>query len=366
MLYAAGGLMNKEKDCITRRYNIWKPGEYYYKMAYGFVPNLVSYQHTDERDRPCMIVVPGGGYRAVAPTEGEIVALEFWRRGYNAFVLTYTTNFLYNAPLHKQALEDISRAVRFIRRNRDEFHIVNDQVILCGFSAGAHLCGSLGVHYADVVDRNVEYQTVSNRPDTIVLCYPVITATGRYGHEESFDALIGFEPSGETVRGAERTAVNAALEYADIAEYKDEAEYFSLEKHVSKTTPPCFIWQTVTDDDVPVENSILFAKALRKNGVKFAMHLFSSGKHGLSLANEQWKNGECSEAYTLEQAFLLADKVKSGEITDIHIPLSEVDGFCTDSKNFVRRMTRDGVCNKEVAIWPKLADEFIYCLVSPR
>ena len=59
MLYAAGGLMNKEKDCITRRYNIWKPGEYYYKMAYGFVPNLVSYQHTDERDRPCMIVVPG-------------------------------------------------------------------------------------------------------------------------------------------------------------------------------------------------------------------------------------------------------------------------------------------------------------------
>lgn len=355
MRYAAGGLMNKEVEYISRRYNIWHPGEYYYKMAFSFVPNLTSYQHKDEKRRPCMIVVPGGGYRAVAPTEGEIVALEFWRRGYNAFVLTYTTNFLYNAPLHKQALQDISRAVCFIRRNDEEFHIIRDQIVVCGFSAGAHLCGSLGVHFADVIDRNIEYQNISNRPDAAILAYPVITATGRYGHEESFDALIGFDPSKEA---------SCEESCSEKAAYGEEIDYFSLEKHVSQATPPCFVWQTVTDDDVPVENSIVFAQALRNNGIKFALHLFSSGVHGLSLANEQWRNGECGRPYTLEQAFMLADKVKSGEITDIHIPLSDVDEFCTDRDNFARRMTKDGICNREVAVWPELADQFMQSLFA--
>ena len=51
----------------------------------------------------------------------------------------------------------------------------------------------------------------------------------------------------------------------------------SLENHVTKDTPPCFLWQTVTDQTVPVENSYLFAQACAQAGVPFAQHVFSEG-----------------------------------------------------------------------------------------
>lgn len=83
-----------------QRFNLWKETEYTYPMAFGFVPNIVTFLHEDEQVRPAMIVVPGGGYRVVSPTEGEIVARAFYDKGYQAFVCTYTTNLLGAVPLH--------------------------------------------------------------------------------------------------------------------------------------------------------------------------------------------------------------------------------------------------------------------------
>lgn len=56
--------------------------------------------------------------------------------------------------------------------------------------------------------------------------------------------------------------------------------------------PPTFIWHTVTDPQVPVENSMLFAQALRKAEVPFSLHLFSSGRHGISLATAETSREE--------------------------------------------------------------------------
>ena len=134
---------------------VWQEGEYSYPLAFGFVPNLVSYIHEeDTQERPCMLVVPGGGYCVVSPTEGEIVAMEFYEKGYNAFVFTYTTNPLMLEPLKEQSMRDLSRAIRLIRSRAGEFHIDPCRLILCGFSAGGHLCASVCVHYMDVEDAD--------------------------------------------------------------------------------------------------------------------------------------------------------------------------------------------------------------------
>lgn len=101
---------------------VWQEGEYSYPLAFGFVPNLVSYIHEeDTQERPCMLVVPGGGYCVVSPTEGEIVAMEFYEKGYNAFVFTYTTNPLILEPLKDQSMRDLSRAIRLIRSRAGDF-----------------------------------------------------------------------------------------------------------------------------------------------------------------------------------------------------------------------------------------------------
>ena len=78
---------------------LWENGEYSYPLACGFVPTLVSYIHEDEKIRPCMIIVPGGGYRFVSQREGAIVARTFYDKGYNTFVLTYTTDLTMTEPV---------------------------------------------------------------------------------------------------------------------------------------------------------------------------------------------------------------------------------------------------------------------------
>ena len=93
-------------------YRIWKEGEYDYPQAFGFVPGIHAYLHEDETERPAILVVPGGAYIAVAPSEGELVALKFYEMGYQTFVLTYTTNFLRQTPLKLQPLRDIFRTAR--------------------------------------------------------------------------------------------------------------------------------------------------------------------------------------------------------------------------------------------------------------
>ena len=282
-------LEGMEKPTIKRfRENIWADGEYDYAAAYGFTPNIFAYLHDDDQKRDCMLVVPGGGYCMCCNHEGELAGMEFFDRGMNVFVLTYTTDITMSVPLKKQPMNDISRAVRYIRKNAAKYNVDDKKLFICGFSAGAHVCGSLAVHYDDITDINPEYQKYSNRPDGVILSYPVIT-TGEYTHADSVKALLGENPSAE------------------------ELEYFSLEKQVSENTPPCFLWPTQTDDLVRVENSYLFAMALRQKHVPFAHYVFPTGFHGLTIANDTYFKGWSGENYTMEQTMRAAFAVKEGK-----------------------------------------------------
>ena len=324
------------------RENIWKENEYTYEAAYGFVPNLMAYLHEDGEDagaahgdassaggRPCMIVLPGGGYCMVVPPEGEVVAKEFYERGMNCFVLTYTTDITMSVPLKTQPMEDASRAVRYVRKNASRFGIDASKIVLCGFSAAAHMGGSLGVHFKDVKDPDPELDAISNRPDGLILSYPVITA-GEYTHIYSIQALIGKDAS------------------------ETEREYFSLEKNVTSDTPPCFIWQTVEDSLVPVENSMMFAEACRKAGVPYTYHAFPNGDHGLSVHNLASRKGEFGEWYTMEQVMKAVDAVREGK--GVRVSEQRRNELIEQFSEPMPEMP-EGVAPefKDVAMWPDLA-----------
>ena len=323
---------------IGRRTEIWREWEYSYPAAYGFRPIIVSYIHEDKKVRPCMLVVPGGGYRYVSSTEADPVARTFYAAGYNVFVLTYTVNYL-DEPLKLQPLMDIARAVRIIRYHAEKCSVDPDKMAVCGFSAGAHLCASLCVHYSDISDPDPKYAPISARPDAAVLGYPVITS-GEYAHKDSFTALLG----------------------ADAGE--KELEYMSLEKHVTDDMPPCFLWQTASDDSVPVENSYLFAMACRKAGVPFAHHVFSEGIHGMSVATEEWLEGCYGTPYTLEQIDRLTEAIEQGatpypteKAEEIRTAFSgKRDGGKKWDPEIKQRLK--GLLD-EVGMWTKLAEKWL-------
>lgn len=332
------------------RIDLYKTGEYSYERSYGFMPNLRTYLQEDEKIHPTILVIPGGGYEFVSAREGELIAEKFVSLGYNCFVLTYTVNPLHMTPLKGQSLKDAARAIRTIRMNAEKWHVDPERIAVMGFSAGGHLAASLTLHYMDAEEPDPTYAAISARPDAAVLSYPVIT-TGEFAHMGSVRALLGY--SFETPE-SERCIFGKPMPGCETP--ADEMHYASLETQVTKDTPPVFLWHTMTDASVPVENSMLFAAALRKCGVPFALHLFSNGKHGLSLANEAWAACCGKGEYTYEPTRAFTNAALAGEIDlsdEVKMELIENEHFGTGVAK------RNDVPVPEVQKWPELADAFL-------
>ena len=202
------------------------------------------------RKRPGMLLLPGGGYEHVSGREGEPVALQLLAAGYQVFILQYSvtdTRF----PV---ALREAAMAMRYIREKADLLGVNAGQVAAMGFSAGGHLCGTLGMLYDSPEVADIGPARLL-RPDGLCLCYPVTVSGGRT-HEGSFENLCGDD---------------AALR-----------QRLSLEKLVRGDMPPVFLWHTRSDESVPCIGSLILAQALEEAGVDFAMHLYRRGLHGLA------------------------------------------------------------------------------------
>lgn len=321
------------------RRDIWESGEYTYAAAYGFVPNVRAFLHEeDDAARDALLVAPGGGYCMLAGHEGEQVARAFYEQGMNVFVLTYTTDITFSVPLKKQPLCDIARAVRYLRANGEEFRIAGRKLVVCGSSAGGHVAGSVAVHWDDVPETNPSYAAFSARPDAAILSYPVIT-TGEFTHESSIGALLGPNPT------------------------EEELEYYSLEKNVTEDTPPTLLWQTATDMLVPVENSYLFALALRKKGVTFAHYVFPSGFHGLGACKGLDWQGFGDGSYVMEQVNLAVAAVKEGRGVNVsERRVAELRAQFPDKEDDDRppfEFKFDETLKDDVGVWTDLAKVFI-------
>lgn len=327
-----------------QEYQIYKEGEYTYPASFGFTPFLHAYLHDDDEIRPVMIIAPGGGYRFVSPFEGEIVARTFFEKDWNCFVLTYSVNTLDLAPLNKQPLMDISRAVRFVRKHAMEFHIDPEKLSVCGFSAAGHLCASLSVHYQDIADPDPALDAISNRPQAAILSYSVITS-GEYAHRDSFTALLGADASEEML------------------------DYMSLETQVTENTVPCFLWATATDDLVPVENSYLFSSALKKAKVPYTLHVFTDGNHGLSVATRDWADNKYAPNYTLRQTFSLSQAIKEGKLPapsgEQGMFLQFITGIAGGENSSMPEEYKSQP-NPEAAVWPDLADQWLKKVFSKK
>ncbi|MDR1533589.1 MAG: alpha/beta hydrolase [Planctomycetota bacterium] len=212
------------------------------------------------------IICPGGGYEFVSERESKPVARRFAGAGWQPLILNYSVGF----ELGKKPLREAAWAVRTARRTFADSPGPPPFTVLCGFSAGGHLAASLGVHWDDETEFPDPGERRAQRPDGLILAYPVISG-GPRRHADSFSRLRAGD--------------------GDLG-------YFSLENHVTSATPPAFIWHTAADELVPVENSLVFAGALGARGVPFELHVYPFGAHGLSLATpevEQPEKGRFSD-----------------------------------------------------------------------
>ncbi len=224
------------------------------------IPTLTPYLCESNATGAAMVICPGGGYAHLAPHEGNDYALWLNQHGVTCFVLKYHLGS--NGYHHPAMINDAARAVRWVRAHADDYKIDTKRVGIMGSSAGGHLASTLMTHF-DAGDTNstdkIEQQ--SSRPNLGILCYPVISL-GEFAHKGSHDNLLGTNPPPELVK------------------------FLSSQLQVKTNTPTCFIWMTFEDKTVPMENTMMFAEALRKNHVPFDLHVYQHGGHGMGLGNK--------------------------------------------------------------------------------
>jgi acetyl esterase/lipase len=199
-----------------------------------------------------VIICPGGGYSILAyDWEGTDVAKLLNAHGIAAIVLKYRLpDSLSSTAPDKVPLMDAQQAIRMVREKAVSWNIQPNKIGIMGFSAGGHLAATLSTHFEK-----------DTRPDFGILIYPVISMDKSIAHMGSRNNLIGKDPTDEMIK------------------------LYSNELQVTTNTPPSFLIHASDDDAVPVENSLYYYQALKKNNVPTEMHIYPKGGHGFGLAN---------------------------------------------------------------------------------
>jgi len=225
----------------------------------------------EERKPMVVIVIPGGGYKHLTYDLGGYSYAKWLNTlGISAFVLNYR---LPTSPDLKQkeigSLQDIQAAIKYIRKNAEQWGISANQIGVLGTSAGGHLAAMVSNISTDYTELKGDWENFSTIPNFAILVSPVIDL-GEFAHKGSRINLLGENASEEKIK-----------------------EY-SMQNRVTEKTPPTILFHAQNDNAVPMINSVLYYQAMMKNKVKGAMFIFPEGEHNIGISNktkltDDWK-----------------------------------------------------------------------------
>lgn len=245
--------------------NIWQG------TTVGKTVVMTSYL-AEGKGNAAVIVCPGGSYLwHDMGGEGKDVGEWLQRNGISAFVLRYRTagvgafltpyRYVFRGNRYPDALNDLLRAMQYVKAHSAELGIDASRVAAMGFSAGGHLVMSA----AELLPRE-------QRPWFVVPVYPVVTMTEACVHRRSRRALLG----------------DSRLRSRQLR------DLLSLERHVPADCPPVFLVNCKDDPVVDCRNSELLDSALTRQQVPHRYIQYRTGGHGFG-ASDHKGTAECRQ-----------------------------------------------------------------------
>jgi acetyl esterase/lipase len=214
-------------------------------------PTMTIYAPKGRNSRAAIMVLPGGGYQAVAmDLEGTEICDWMTKQGLTCIVLKYRVpqawrhNHVEKAPKVQLPLQDAQRAIALLRSRASSYGIDPHRIGVIGFSAGGHLAAAvsnaekLTYESVDAADRQ------PTRPDFAILLYP--------GHLW------------------DETRPSTSLKLSPWVE-------------ISAHAPPTLLIHSMNDPTDDVRHSLAYGVALNDAGVAVEMHLYAKGGHAFGM-----------------------------------------------------------------------------------
>lgn len=215
---------------------------------------------------PCIVVIPGGGFRPQGKEKFGDVAQRFAEAGFAAASIGYRG---WPEDPFPAAVHDSKAAVRFLRAKAGLYKIDAARIGAFGQSAGGHLAGMLAVSDDPVLEGDGGNAGISSRVQAAV------TFAGVY------DFIERFRETNTAENNPEKRQSNGAWIgepfSPDSARWKQASPYF----HVSDGDAPMLLVHCKDDNTVAWTQSQRMYDAMKTVRPESRLLLFDEGGHGI-------------------------------------------------------------------------------------
>ncbi|NYD91588.1 alpha/beta hydrolase [Sphingomonas melonis] len=227
-------------------------GRKWHWASYVTRPTMTIYKPKGRNTGATMVVLPGGGFYAVATDlEGTEICDWVVARGMTCVILKYRTpqvwpkvKGLQRRPAVLLGLEDAHRAMGLLRHRAATYGIDPHKIGVIGFSAGAYLAANMSNDYARTYPVRDAADRVSPRPDFAIIAY---TARIR-----------------------------------DVSKGRNDLEPAPWVT-INPKAPPTLIIHAMNDPTDDVRQPMTYALALNDAGVPVDMRLYARGGHAFGM-----------------------------------------------------------------------------------
>ena len=229
-------------------------GRKWHWASYVTRPTMTIYRPEDDTSGGTLVVLPGGGFTAVAmDLEGTEICDWAVQRGMTCVVLKYRTpqewpkdaaTGIRRRPDVLLALQDAQRAMGLLRQRASEYRIDPKRIGVIGFSAGAFLAADLSNSEMRTYSPTDAADRQPSRPDFAILAY-----TGRLWDTSNPKTDLALAPWVQ----------------------------------VSPKAPPTLLIHTMDDPVDDVRHAMAYALALGEAGVPVDIRIYAKGGHAYGM-----------------------------------------------------------------------------------
>lgn len=234
------------------------------------------------KDRAVINLVSGNWISGYWKKQGYLIRAKiFTERGYTVFSVFTSSQPRYNI---EDEVEDVKRAIRFVRYNSHEYNIDPDKIGIIGSSSGGHLALMAATASDSSIKSSDPIDKVSSRVQAAGVFFPP-TDFLNYGHE-GYDSRASemFITMARLGGAFDFKKLNPAIgiyeSITDTASRRIIAGKVSPIYQVTSDDPPIIMFHGDNDRLVPLQQSERMIDALNRVGVKNKFLIKKGGGHG--------------------------------------------------------------------------------------